>query len=80
MAKVNKGPQGAITTAAHKARRIAKEAARQAMDAVLAPHRRQLRKLGALRRIDCRIAAASESQRQHLQTIRLKVAAAAGAR
>lgn len=59
MAKIKKGPQGAITTAAHKSRRIAAEAARQADNALLRPGRLILRKRGALNRLDRRITAAA---------------------
>jgi hypothetical protein len=77
MAKIKKGAQGAITTAAHKARRIAKEASRQATFSLSAKRRLWLRKRGALnridRRIDRRIAAGGDAR---LQTVRIKVAAA----
>jgi hypothetical protein len=73
MAKIKKGVQGAITTAAHKARRIAKEAARQATFSLSAKRRLWKRKRGALNRIDRRIAAGGDAR---LQTVRIKVAAA----
>jgi hypothetical protein len=64
-------------TAANKARRIAKEAAKQKRDAALRFTRKALRKLGALRRIDRRIAASESGfERSRLQAVRVTVLAA----
>jgi hypothetical protein len=80
MAKIKKGLQGAITTAAHRARRIAREAARQAACVLTAGQRAARRKIGALRRIDRRVmdAANNAAAMERLQSIRIKVAAAVG--
>lgn len=64
----------------NKARRIKREAAKQAKDATLRASRDALQKKGALTRIERRLAAAtSDAERARLSAIRLKAAAAANA-
>jgi hypothetical protein len=72
-----KGDLGKLNTTRHRARRIKREEARQALNATLRPARLRLRKLGALRRIARRLAAAtSDADRLRLSGIQTKVRAA----
>ncbi|MCA9231749.1 MAG: hypothetical protein KDA57_13950 [Planctomycetales bacterium] len=59
-------------TAKNKARRIAKEARRQALDASKRPRRKQLRYFGAIRRLRARIGlldVTNDAQREQVQRL-----------
>lgn len=72
-----KGDLGKLTTAKHKARRVAAEAARQERYALTAEDRAGKRRLGALRRVERRLHAATKpAERAYLGRVRDTVEAA----
>lgn len=73
----NKGDLGRLTTAKHRARRIKREEQRQALNATLRPARLRLRKIGALRRINRRLAAAIEGNKPTAALLATQAKAAA---
>lgn len=72
-----KGDLGKLTTAKHKARRVKAEAERQERYALTAEDRAGKRRLGALRRIERRLAQAKKPpERAYLEKVRDTVEAA----